>query len=516
MSRRCRQQFRQADQIVGGQGQGKLPATLIHDLSTFLKDQDTTITLYSGYPFPIRKDRKLDEFQKQVWQTLSADPDGVFSREETLGGRTVLRVAIADRMVAKGCVNCHNSPGASPKTDWKMGDVRGVLEVTKDIGAAIAAGQQLNREILLGALAVAILLIGVLVFSTRLISKPLTGMTRAMRDLAQGDQAVDIPAQDRVDEISQMADAVQVFKDNLRKNNEFVAEQDRENDARDARTRKVEQLTGAFQAGVGDALLAVKSATSDLYSTAQSMSETATQTIDRATAVATASDQTTANVQTVAAATEKLTSSIGEINRQILQSSEITIGAVQQAESTNKTVESLTTAAQKIGEVVNLINDIANQTNLLALNATIEAARAGEAGKGFAVVASEVKNLANQTASATEEIGSQIAAMQNETETAVNAIQGITETITKIDEIATTISAAVEEQGAATQEISRNVAEAASGTQDVSEHIVGVSQAAATTGEVSGHVADATRKLSQQSETLNKLVDSFLADVRAA
>ena len=28
-----------------------------------------------------------------------------------------------------GCVSCHNSHPQSPKTDWKEGDVRGILEV---------------------------------------------------------------------------------------------------------------------------------------------------------------------------------------------------------------------------------------------------------------------------------------------------------------------------------------------------------------------------------------------------
>ncbi len=123
---------------------------------------------------------------------------------------------------------------------------------------------------------------------------------------------------------------------------------------------------------------------------------------EQATSAASASVQTSSNVQAVASGAEELVSSISEISRQVADSSKIAAQAVEQGNRTNEIVAGLTSAANRIGEVVNLINNIAAQTNLLALNATIEAARAGDAGKGFAVVASEVKTLAGQTAKATD------------------------------------------------------------------------------------------------------------------
>src|SRR5581483_7944454 len=98
-----------------------LPATLVHDLSAALKDKDTTVTLFSPYPFPDRKDRKLDDFQRQAWDFLAVHPDEIFTRTETRGGRQVVRVAVADKMSGQSCGNCHNSDPQSPKTDWKLG-----------------------------------------------------------------------------------------------------------------------------------------------------------------------------------------------------------------------------------------------------------------------------------------------------------------------------------------------------------------------------------------------------------
>ena len=183
---------------------------------------------------------------------------------------------------------------------------------------------------------------------------------------------------------------------------------------------------------------------------------------------------------------------------------------------TNTTVEGLNRTAQRIGEVVQLIETIAGQTNLLALNATIEAARAGDAGKGFAVVASEVKSLASQTAKATEEIRAQISEIQGATGQTVEAIRSIGATIRQMSEIATTIASAVEEQGAATREIASNVHQAAQGTGDIATNIEGVSRAAGDTGAAASQVLSAAGELSQQSETLRRDVDEFLATVRAA
>ncbi len=197
----------------------------------------------------------------------------------------------------------------------------------------------------------------------------------------------------------------------------------------------------------------------------------------QATEAASASGQTSQNVQAVAGGLEELASSVQEINQQVTNALEISMQAVSQADNTNTIISGLATAAQKIGDVVSLISEIAEQTNLLALNATIESARAGEAGKGFAVVASEVKSLAGQTANATEEISNQIAMVQSTTEEAVTAIQTITETIGKINEISSIISAAVEEQSAVTGNMSANMQTAADGVNEISSGVSEIAQA---------------------------------------
>jgi methyl-accepting chemotaxis protein len=362
-----------------------------------------------------------------------------------------------------------------------------------------------------------LLVIGMSVLLGRSIVNPITGMTAAMRKIANGETATEIPAQDRRDEVGAMAQSVRIFKDNMIEAVQLRGEQDSvKQKSESERKQFLNQMADEFENGVRISLDALAGAAVEMRTTSKSMSATAEEASRQATTVAVVAEQASANVQTVAAASEELSSSVTEIGRQVTQSTKIAGDAVSEANRTNMTVQGLSAAAQKIGDVVQLISDIASQTNLLALNATIEAARAGDAGKGFAVVASEVKSLASQTAKATEEISAQVAAMQGATAEAVQAIKNIGGTISSINEIATAIASAVEQQGAATLEIARNVQEAAQGTGKVSSNIVGVNQAAGETGQAANQVLISAEQLSTQAASLRADVDRFVSNIRAA
>jgi methyl-accepting chemotaxis protein len=371
------------------------------------------------------------------------------------------------------------------------------------------------------------------------ITKPIAEMTNAMTSLAGGDLETEVTGTQRGDEIGNMAQAVQVFKDNGIENKRLAVEIEEEREAsaqrqkeraeaekeaqlekeanermeREESERKLKELTDLtsdFEFRVAGIVETVASASTQLQSTSHTMASVAERTSDQAQSVAAASEEASMNVQTVASAGEELSSSINEISRQVTDSSAVAQEAVAESENSHAMINKLVESSQQVGEVVELISDIAEQTNLLALNATIEAARAGEAGKGFAVVAAEVKNLANQTAKATEQISAQISEMQSSTQGAATSIEGVSSIIGKINDISTTISAAVEEQSAATNEIARNIEQASAGTQEVSSNIVEVTQGANETGTASGEITTAANELSKQAEILKTEVDTFL------
>ncbi len=341
-------------------------------------------------------------------------------------------------------------------------------------------------------------------------------LQRSMQLLSGGDLDSEVYQSTHKDEIADMANALQVFRESMLQARALSADQDKDRIGKAERASRIQARIVEFEGAVRAALDNLQHSADSMQSTAEGMATSADQSSALVNAVASAAEETSVNVQTVSAGTEEVSSSIAEIGRQVVTSSQIARKAVDEAGATDATVQSLAESASRISVVVDLIQVIASQTNLLALNATIEAARAGEAGRGFAVVASEVKSLANQTAKATEEIRGQIANMQQVTEQAVGAIRSIGQTIGEINDVTTAIAAAVEEQGAATREIARNIQHAAGGTSEVSGNIVGVSTASAQAGTAAGEVLNASGALRREADMLRSEIDAFLGNIRAA
>jgi methyl-accepting chemotaxis protein len=354
------------------------------------------------------------------------------------------------------------------------------------------------------------------VVALRMMTTPLKGMVVAMEELAAGNSEVEVPALDRKDEIGDMAQAVQVFKENAVRADRLAAEKAAEQKEREVRAQRIETLAGEFDDTVTNSLDAVATASFEMQGTAQSMASTAEQAAQQTDHMANMSEEVAAMVQTVASAAEELSTSVNEVSQQVAQSSGIADEAVKETIGVAETVQGLSEEAEKIGEIVALIGNIASQTNLLALNATIEAARAGEAGKGFAVVASEVKTLANQTSQAADQIAMRIGGIQDATNKTVGAISTIRATVDQISVASSAIASAAEQQNTSTQEIARNVQEVAKGTEDVKSNINGVGQAANATGGAAAQVLGASSQLSQLSESLRNEVRSFLDGVRVA
>ncbi len=384
-------------------------------------------------------------------------------------------------------------------------------------GAAERAQLVLDRAVLLlGGIVAASLLVALAVafgYVRKRVTQPLMDKTQAMNALADEQLDVAISGTGRNDEIGAIARSLAFFKDQLARNHELVAEQQRESARKQAEAQQLHEATQAFKGRAERAIGGVRDQVEHIRGSVLSSGNQIEKTGAQSFEVAEAAERTQENVDLVSSSVDELVRSSREIGERVEESTQIASQAVDQVNQTNEQIQGLSQAADKIGDVVNLIQDIAEQTNLLALNATIEAARAGEAGKGFAVVANEVKNLANQTSKATEDIANQIKGIQSATNDAVSAVENIGSTIRNIDEIATRVASAVEEQTTATTRISENTQILARDAHTVKQHVGTMIRQGAESASESFHMVWCAEDIDALIENMNGTIGEFIETV---
>ncbi len=108
-----------------------IPATLSLELGRVISEKQNTITyrFVSDYPFRNRKPHDLDGFERDALLKLRADSKQLVTEVDESLYRDRVRL-IAPVIMGQACVNCHNSHVESMKTDWRVGDVRGIQEVS--------------------------------------------------------------------------------------------------------------------------------------------------------------------------------------------------------------------------------------------------------------------------------------------------------------------------------------------------------------------------------------------------
>ena len=192
-----------------------VPTTFVLDVAQAFSNDDVKISLVSPYPWPNRAGRVLDRFETEAWEHLTQDPGSPFVWRGEVDGKSLLRVAVSDRMDAS-CVACHNSNPDSPKKDWKVGDVRGLIEVVTPMAMVTAGAQHLSLKIVAGIIVAGSLLMVALVWIGLRLIRPLRDLTGVIKQIASGSYRAKVPHLDRGDELGVVARALQSLQEQTR------------------------------------------------------------------------------------------------------------------------------------------------------------------------------------------------------------------------------------------------------------------------------------------------------------
>lgn len=140
--------------------------------------------VYSDYPYPNRLEDGTggpqDQFEQDAIDYLRSNATDSYYRIENYKNRLSMRYGMPIVMKTS-CVSCHNTHPQSPKTDWRVGDVRGVMELTQPLDTFIEQNQDniARLSVKLGGLSILSLFgISLVVGRLRQSTKQLEGKVR--------------------------------------------------------------------------------------------------------------------------------------------------------------------------------------------------------------------------------------------------------------------------------------------------------------------------------------------------
>jgi methyl-accepting chemotaxis protein len=479
-----------------------------------------------------------------AWRTQIADPELKFAADPLTRPQALEMSASSATRTTNAAFRNTADTAVKAITSWSDG-------WTAAGDRAVAA---IKTTVIVGGLIAAALSAAMGWMLTRAIAKPVVNMTTAMNKLAAGDNTVAVPAVGQKDEIGQMADAVQSFKEAAIAKVRLEADAQaaraaaeqariRHEAEREASTQQQAFVVGSVADGLAklsdgdlvyrlttpfaeeyeslrgdfnDAMTKLQNTMTTISANTQGIRGGGEEISKAADDLSRRTEQQAASLEETAAALDEITATVKKTAEGSNEARTVVAAAKADAEHSGEVVKkavqamsSIETSSREIGNIIGVIDEIAFQTNLLALNAGVEAARAGDAGRGFAVVASEVRALAQRSASAAKEIKTLISASSQQVGAGVELVgetgQSLARIVSQVNQINTVVI-----------EIAASAQEQAAGLAEVNTAVNQMDQVTQQNAAMVEQSTAASHAMAQEANDLARLVSQFKVGGAAA
>lgn len=379
---------------------------------------------------------------------------------------------------------------------------------------------QVKTTLLVVSVIALLLGLSIAYYISRIISRPVTALAGAAKQIAGGNLTVDDLNVKNKDEIRELAQSFNQMKQNLR-----------------VLIRKVSESSEQVAASSEELYASSEQSTNaanQVASSVQDISGSADVQMKSMEENKKAMDETAIGLQRIAESASTVSETSMEVLRDAEKGNQVINQTVQQMEGINQSVQSAAAVIQELGEnskqigqIIEVISDIANQTNLLALNAAIEAARAGEDGKGFAVVADEVRKLAEQSKQSSEQIATLIQNIQQNTIHAIDVMdKGTKEVESGLEIVAQAgqafhhilnsiqqVTGQVQKVSVATEEISASTQQLTASVEQLTTISSNISMNTQEVASASQEQLASMEEITASAESLSKLAQELQIEV---